>query len=1052
WTPTAAGNTTLTADFTPSDTTNYSSLTDAGSQVVNVARATQSALSITTISGTYGASLSLNTSGGSSAGAVTYLVNSGSCSVSSSTLSNTAAGDCYVTATMAGGDNYTDVSSSSTKIEIARLTRTISFSTSNYTKSYGDSTFSVVATASAGSGDGGVTYSATGSACSVNESTGIVTISGVGSCSISASVSQGTNHAAASTSTSASITVNKGVPTFSWTNVSKGKNVSFTVTTPTVTNSIAGIFTYSSGSTSVATVSGSSITTLAFGTSILTASFTPTDTSLYESGTTTVTLTVELQCAEGGLCTIGQTGPGGGIVFYVAGSTQSWGRYLEAAPSNWSGGLDSALILAFCLKDSVAQSTVTGFNNNTIGGGKSNTDSFVSTTGCNGGAVHRAKTYAGGSKSDWYLPNGAELAEMWAQRSALSIVDDASLWGYWGSNEVSVEGYMGSLVTANGGIGATNKLEDAKNKTRPIRAITPIVAPSISITSGAISVQRDSSLSSYSLTNAGTSSTYSVSPSLPSGVTLNTSTGLISGSPSATQSATNYTLTATNDAGVSTASFSITVTEIPAPSGGGGGGGGGFIPDEPAPAPVPTPVAPKPTPVVTVPTEPVKDSTGQTVSTTPGENKVIADGKAINFTEEIVNREVIAIKTSSITLETKALTEEKFTKPLQDGKTLNFFPQEFASFTGDGFKASTVVKVWLLSTPRLLGEVPVDSLGKFNAALLISAEIPIGNHTLQINGVSKDNVVVTLALGITIVEKKKITLESIDSVNVEILGFDVKISWLGNSSATKAVLVPSVGEVETFSGIDAAVGLQLKSLTPGTAYSLRLEPMNNPAVDGAKTVAFALPPAKPSGLTSEFLTANSVKINWQSAIGSKEYRVLIVADGRESKIVVTKEPTLTLEVMVGSVYEIKVVSLSAAELASQESAEIKFSVPKPVTAEPENPTPIAPLPETRSKVVKSFSMVVNSKGKVLSRSNPIEEFTRGLKKGSKVTCTIYIADSRYSTTLARSVLSFAVRECESIRKSNKGISTWSKYASFSRAPKSQLVPRKTQYLIDIVRS
>jgi hypothetical protein len=65
--------------------------------------------------------------------------------------------------------------------------------------------------------------------------------------------------------------------------------------------------------------------------------------------------------------------------------------------------------------------------------------------------------------------------------------------------------------------------------------------------------------------------TFSVSPDLPAGLTLNTSTGVISGTPTAVQSSLSYTITASSGGSSATSTVSISI----AAAGGGGGGGGG---------------------------------------------------------------------------------------------------------------------------------------------------------------------------------------------------------------------------------------------------------------------------------------------------------------------------------------------------------------------------------------------------------------------------------------------------------------------------------------------
>ena len=96
---------------------------------------------------------------------------------------------------------------------------------------------------------------------------------------------------------------------------------------------------------------------------------------------------MSLSCAEGGGCAIGDTGPGGGIVFYDAGSVQPWGRYLEAAPAGWSGSpLDPRP--AWC---SNTTTLIPGAMGTAIGTGAANTATMLAA--CSSGAANLARSY-----------------------------------------------------------------------------------------------------------------------------------------------------------------------------------------------------------------------------------------------------------------------------------------------------------------------------------------------------------------------------------------------------------------------------------------------------------------------------------------------------------------------------------------------------------------------------------------------------------------------------------------------------------------------------------
>jgi hypothetical protein len=61
---------------------------------------------------------------------------------------------------------------------------------------------------------------------------------------------------------------------------------------------------------------------------------------------------------------------------------------------------------------------------------------------------------------------------------------------------------------------------------------------------------------------AGTVDSYSISPSLPSGLSLNTANGTVSGTPTAVATSASYTVTATNTAGTDTATLTIVVNDV----------------------------------------------------------------------------------------------------------------------------------------------------------------------------------------------------------------------------------------------------------------------------------------------------------------------------------------------------------------------------------------------------------------------------------------------------------------------------------------------------------
>lgn len=128
---------------------------------------------------------------------------------------------------------------------------------------------------------------------------------------------------------------------------------------------------------------------------------------------------------------------------------------------------------------------------------------------------------------------------------------------------------VGWVNLSNGNKGLiTLPVTTPTESTKTIAWVRKVSPPSIALSLNSISTRIGSVInSSYTITNSGGEvASYSISPTLPTGLSLNSSNGLIYGTPTITSTMTTYTLTATNVSGAHTANFTLEITEEPTSS------------------------------------------------------------------------------------------------------------------------------------------------------------------------------------------------------------------------------------------------------------------------------------------------------------------------------------------------------------------------------------------------------------------------------------------------------------------------------------------------------
>ena len=180
-------------------------------------------------------------------------------------------------------------------------------------------------------------------------------------------------------------------------------------------------------------------------------------------------------CATENICAIGDTGPGGGIVFYVGAAFTETGtacntkcNYLELAPKFWFSNPEPVGSLM-----PTSASTLPSTTSSAFGSGWTNTN-YLSSYSNSGTGVYAAVRYGAATSTvgQWFLPSSNELGALWSSPINTQLTFDY----YWSSTYLGAfSGIEYCLPNGHPGCGGasmpyTGGYFNNPHSVRPIRA------------------------------------------------------------------------------------------------------------------------------------------------------------------------------------------------------------------------------------------------------------------------------------------------------------------------------------------------------------------------------------------------------------------------------------------------------------------------------------------------------------------------------------------------------------------------------------------------------
>jgi predicted RecA/RadA family phage recombinase len=160
-----------------------------------------------------------------------------------------------------------------------------------------------------------------------------------------------------------------------------------------------------------------------------------------------------------------------------------------------------------------------------------------------------------------------------------------------------------------------------------------------------------------------------------------------------------------------------------------------------------------------------KDDADKLVS---GDNKIILDTPTSVMKDgvaeparivvvDITQLQVVAGEGGLLKLEAK---DGEDSVPVDSQGRLQMLRDNLVEAEGTGFAANSEFAVWLFSDPTMLGIGKTDAAGRFFASFPVEKDIPLGDHTLQVVGVTSSGEQRSISLPVIVLDNKEAAMNN----------------------------------------------------------------------------------------------------------------------------------------------------------------------------------------------------------------------------------------------------------------------------------------------------